>query len=170
MIRTIHTTAVALAATGLVLATAASAAAGAQHGDFEESYDGSFHLSADENPCGPWAVTIREVRTGGAKIVAPPGGQVPGEYHVNGAIDALIQLVPDDAQLPTYEGSYREKLNGVITGVDDYGNDEIRVAQYRLRAPMTGTDGSRLVLALSGKVTFDASGRMVVVRDSMTCA
>lgn len=94
---------------------------------------------------------------------------MPGEYHVNGAIDALIQLVPDNPQLPTCAGSYREKLNGVVTGVDDDGNDMMRVAQYRLRVPMTGTDGSRLVLAPSGKVTLDASGRMVVGRDSMTC-
>lgn len=169
MIRTIRTTALALAATGLVLANPASAAAGAQHDVFTESYDGSFHLSADENPCGPWAVTIREVRNGGAKIVAAPGGRVPSEYHVNGAINALIQLVPDDPQLPTYEGSYREKFNGVITGVTSDGDDEMRVVQYRLRAPMTGTDGSRLVLALSGKVTLNASGRMVVGRDAMSC-
>ncbi len=169
MIRVVHTTAVVVAATGFALGSATSATAGAQHGDFEESYDSSFHLSADENPCGPWAVTIGEVRVGGAKIVAAPGGQGPGEYHVNGAIDGQIELVPDNPQLPTYAGSYREKLNGVVTGVDDAGNDVMRVAHYRLRAPMTGTDGSRLVLALSGKVTLDASGRMVVGRDTMTC-
>lgn len=174
MIRIIHTT--ALTFTGLVLAFtnlvlgSDSAGARAQHGVFEESYDGSFHLSADDNPCGRWAGTIREVRSGSVKIVAAPGGQTPEEYHINGAIDASIEIVPDDPQLPSYAGAYREKLNGVITGADGDGDDVTRVAQYRLRAPMTGTDGSRLLLTLSGKVTLNASGRMVVGRDSMTCA
>lgn len=164
-----------ITAAGAVLAAATlalvpgNATAGAQHDLYEEEYDGSFHVSAEENPCGAWPATLREVRSGDARLVAAPGGQQPGEFHVNGAIDGTIAIVPDDPALPTYTGSYREKLNAIITGFDPDEGDVARIAQYRLRAPLTGSDGSRLVLALSGKVTVDATGSMVVGRDAMSC-
>ena len=160
----------ALASATLVLVSATSATgAPAQHDFFEETYDGSEYIAADENTCGPWAMTIHEVRSGGYRIVAAPGGQVTDEFHINGAVDGHVQLVPDDPNLPTYTGSYREKVNGVIVGFDEEEGDVARVAQYRLRIPVTGTDGSKLVLSLAGKMTMNANGRVTVSRDSYTC-
>lgn len=168
MSRLIATAGTTLAAAVLALVPS-SATAGAQHDVYVESYDDSFHVTAEENPCGSWPATLHEVRSGGAKILSAPGGQQADEFHVNGAIDGTLAIVPDDPSLPTFTGSYREKLTGIITGFDPEQGDLARIAQYRLRAPLTGSDGSRLVLAFSGKVTVNANGEMVVSRDSMSC-
>ncbi len=168
----IRSAALLTAAAGLSLATAVPAsAAPAQHFTFEESFFGSEALTAEENPCGSWAGTFNEARTGSYKILVPPAGRVDGEYHINGAVDGLVELTPDDPNLPSYSGSYREKANGVITGFDEeQGDDTVRVARYALRAVLTGTDGSRLVLSLNGKITINARGDVVVDREVETCS
>lgn len=164
----------AITAAGLTLSGATVTAAGAapaQHDTFVESYDGTQAFSAEENPCGPWAATLHVVRSGEYKIVHAAGGQSEGEFHVNGAVDGQIELAPDSPALPTYTGSFREKVNAVITGVDEEQGDLARVAQFRLRVPLTGSDGSRHVLAMSGKSTINANGDLVVERSSMmTCS
>ena len=157
-----------LAGGALWLALApAPALAGAQHGFFPEDYDAFEHFDAGEGFCVDWAGTFHEVRHGGYKIVAAPGGRVPDEVHVNGTVQGLVELVPDDAALPTYSGTYREKVDAVLVTVGD--EDVERVGQYRLRSTLHGTDGSTLDLVLSGKVTVDAQGRTVVSRDVFTC-
>jgi hypothetical protein len=159
-------------ACGLALVGAAAfpaAAAPAQHDVFVEQFDGSVHLAAADNFCGAWAATFREVRSGSYRILLPPGGRVDGEFHVNGAIDGRIELTPDDRTRPTYVGTFREKVNGVVIEVSEDG-DVLRVAQYRLRTTLHGSDGSRLVLRLAGKVTMNANGEVVVLRDSLSCA
>ena len=143
-------------------------AAGAQHTFFPEDYDAFEHFAAGEGFCVDWAGTFHEVRHGGYRLVAAPGGQVPGEIHINGTIHGLVELIPDDAALPTYAGTYREKVDGVLTELGDDGDVE-RIGQYRLRTTLRGTDGSSYALRLSGKVTVDANGRTTVERDSFTC-
>jgi hypothetical protein len=101
-------------------------------------------------------------------LVAAPGGQVEGESHVNGVIDGLVELIPDNAALPTYSGTYREKVNAVVTSFTAEG-DTSRVAQYRLRSTLRGTDGSSIDLLLSGKFTMNANGVVVVSKDTFTC-
>lgn len=158
-----------LAALLLVTGTPSpGSASGAQHAFYPESWDAYEHFGAGEAFCVAWAGTFHEVRHGGYDLVAAPGGQVPGEIHVNGVVDGLIELVPDDASLPTYSGTYREKLNGILTGTTDEG-DVTRIAQYRLRSTLHGTDGSSLDLAVSGKVTVNGQGTLVVERDTVTC-
>jgi hypothetical protein len=87
---------------------------------------------------------------------------------VNGVVDGFVELIPDDATLPSYCGTYREKLNGLVTISDE--TDDLRIAQYRLRSVPTGTDGSRLTLSLSGKITVNGRGDVVISRDEFTCA
>ena len=157
-----------LAAT-ITFASAGAADAGATHETYTESYDGSFAMTAEENPCGAWAATLHEVRSGSIKLVTAPGGREEGEYHVNGVIEGTLELVPDDATLPTYSGRYREKINAVITGFDPDSGDVARVAQYRLRSRLTGDGGQRLTLTLSGKLTVAGTGVLVVNRDALTC-
>lgn len=157
----------ALATTSLA-ALAVPAHAGAQHAVFPEEYDDTWTMDADENMCGPWPATLHEVRTGSYRIVAAPGGQVDGEFHVNGVINGLIELDPDaDGPLPTYTGTYREKVNGVIYSED--GEDAERVAQFRLRTVARADDGSTLKLVLSGKVTVNAKGRVASQREVASC-
>ena len=159
-----------IGAAALLLGAAAAPAAssGAEHAFFPEDYDAYEHFDAGEGFCVDWAGTFHEVRQGGYRLVAPPGGQTAGELHVNGVIAGVVELIPDDASLPTYEGSYREKVNGVLTEFSDEGDVE-RVSQYRLRSTLVGTDGTRLALRLSGKLTINANGRVVVERESFTC-
>lgn len=157
-----------LAAT-ITFASAGAADAGASHETYTESYDGSFTMTAEENPCGAWAATIHEVRSGSIKLVTAPGGREEGEYHVNGVIEGTIEIVPADPTLPTYSGGFREKINGVITGFDPDEGDLARVAQYRLRSRLTADGGQRLILTLSGKITVAGTGAMVVSRDALTC-
>ena len=80
----------------------------------------------------------------------------------------MVELVPDDASLPTYAGEYREKVNGVLTAITDEEDVE-RVGQYRLSSTLVGSDGSTLELRLSGKVTINANGVTTVERDVFSC-
>lgn len=161
----------AVLATSLVLASAGAAtAAPAQHETFVESWDGQQHLSAEENLCGHWAATLHEVRSGEYKLVQAPGGQSQDEFHVNGAVDGSVVLDPDDPALPTYTGSYREKVNAIVIGYDEEEGDLARLVHYRLRLPLTGSDGSALVIVMSGTLVVNAHGDLVSDRGSMTCA
>lgn len=164
----IFSTALVAAALTLTSGTAAIGAP-AQHGTFAESWQGQRHLSVDDNMCGPWAATIHEARSGTYRIVEAPGGRSSGEFHINGAVDGQISLTPDNPGLPTYSGSYREKVNAIVVGVDDEG-DLSRIAHFRLRAPLAGSDGSGLVLTMSGRFTTNAHGQVVTERFSFTCA
>ncbi|MGA8993230.1 MAG: hypothetical protein WB441_02870 [Nocardioidaceae bacterium] len=122
--------------------------------------------------CGPWAATIHEARSGTYRIVEAPGGRSEGEVHINGAVDGQIILTPDNPALPTCSGSYLEKVNTIVVGVGvgDDDDDLARVGHFRLRAPLTGSDGSGLVLTMSGRFTTDALGEVVTARSSFTCA
>ncbi|KGN32167.1 hypothetical protein N802_10605 [Knoellia sinensis KCTC 19936] len=160
-----------IAAVALTPATATAAPQRAEHQFVDAAFDGTEHLAAEDNFCGDWATTFHEVRTGGYRVHVPPGGQVEGEFHVNGVVDGFVELIPDDPSLPTYSGTYREKLNAIITGVDpETGDDILRVGQFRLRLPLKGTDGSALLLQLSGKWTVNAKGAPVVSREIFTCS
>mgnify|MGYP003543628413 CR=1 FL=1 len=48
-------------------------------------------------------------------------------------------------------------------------DDQERIAQFRLRSQLAGTDGSTLQLAMSGKVTLNGNGDVVVDRFHFTC-
>lgn len=159
-------------ATGLFLVLSGTPANGAaQHDLLVEESDEVWQLSADENPCGPWVADLHEIRQGTYRLLQPPGGQVAGEVHVNGSVDGWIEFDPDGSgPLPTYTGSYREKLNVILTGYSEETGDEIRVGQYRLKARLSAADGSRLVLDLAGKITVTARGDMVVARDLAACS
>ncbi len=162
---------ITLVGTAILLAAAAAGpatAGGAQHDFYPENYDAYEHFNAGEGFCVDWAGTFHEVRHGGYRLVAAPGGQQPGELHVNGIIDGRVELIPDDAALPTYSGDYREKVNGIVTEFTDEGDVE-RVAQYRLRSTLHGTDGSSLDLVLSGKLTINANGVATVEREVFSC-
>jgi hypothetical protein len=159
----------ALLALCLSTTIAPAHAGGAIHEIVPEQYDESEHFDAGEGFCVPWAATFREVRNGQYRLLTAPGGREPGEYHVNGVVAGSVTLTPDDPELPTYFGTYREKLSGVITGIDDEGFDVARVAQYRLRSTLRGNDGSTLELRLAGKMTATPDGRVVVSRDTFSC-
>src|SRR5215213_2865579 len=150
--------AAALAGAGAVPASAAPA----QH----EVFDAAEHLTAEENYCSPWAATFHEVRSGSYTLVLPGGRG--DEFHVNGAVNGFVELIPDDATRPTYSGTYREKVNSVVTQVTEDG-DVARIAQYRLRSTLRGTDGSQLILRVYGKTTLNANGEAVVSRDVVSC-
>jgi hypothetical protein len=151
----------------LAVLTAPAAAAPAEHEVYVETYDETEHLSAAENFCGRWATTFREVRNGTYRIVAPGGISRPDELHINGVVNGSITLRPDDSSLPTYAGAFREKLNGLVTVIDD--SDVERVAQFRLRSTLRGTDGSQLRLKLWGKITVNGNGDLVVERGDLVC-
>jgi hypothetical protein len=102
-------------------------------------------------------------------MLIPPGGQVPGETHITGAIAGLIELTPDDPSLPSYRGTYRETTTAVAIVAAEEGG-VLRVGQYRLRTALRGTDGSTIVLVLSGKVTVNGTGETIVQRDQVTCS
>ncbi len=59
-------------------------------------------------------------------------------------------------------------MNGIVTEFTDEGDVE-RVAQYRLRSTLHGTDGSSLDLVLSGKLTINANGVATVEREVFSC-
>lgn len=164
---------IVLTLAGAVLAVSATVApayaGGAVHELYPEEWQDTEAFAAGEGPCVDWAGTFHEARTGDYRIVAAPGGQVEDEFHVNGQIDGHVVLVPDDPALPSYEGDYREKVNGVITGFDEEQGDLARVSQYRLRVPLAGSDGSRIVLVMSGKVTENANGTVTVQRERFDC-
>jgi hypothetical protein len=159
-------------ATGLILALGVTPAnAAAQHDIFVEEFDDGWQLSADENPCGPWVADIHEVRLGTYRLLLPPGGQVAGEVHVNGSVDGWIDFDPDGpGPLPTHSGSYREKLNAIPIGFSEETGDMLRIAQYRLKVRLSAADGSQLLLELSGKITMNARGDVVVARDLASCS
>lgn len=164
---------IAFTLAGALLALPAAAAPayadGAVRELYPEQWEGSEEFGAGEGPCVEWAGTFHESRTGGYRIVAAPGGRVEGEFHVNGQVDGRVELVPDDPALPSYHGDYREKVNGVITGFDEEEGDLARISQFRLRVPLTGTDGSRIVLVMSGKLTENANGAVTVAREQYDC-
>lgn len=60
-------------------------------------------------------------------------------------------------------------MNGVLTA-RSMEDDSLRVGQYRLSARLVGTDGSSFHLWLSGKLTVNAQGTVVVSRDSFSCS
>jgi hypothetical protein len=161
--------ATAIALLAALAGAPAAQSAGAQHVHIPEEWDATEPFAAGDGPCVAWAGSFHEVRHGGYDLVLAPGGQVEGEVHVSGAVDGYVELVPDDPSLPTYTGSYREKLNAVAVGVDQYGEDLLRVAHYALATKLTGSDGSTMWLRLSGHTTMDAGGRVVVSRDEYGC-
>lgn len=161
-------TAVLLGLLAVGLAAPATAAP-ATHDTYVEEWDATERFAAGEGePCVPWAGSFREVRSGQIKLVTISSGPRAGEVHLNGVIDGYAEFVPDDGSLPTYAGTYREKLAGVLVGL---GSDEEqeRVLQFRLRGALDGTDGSTLTLVMSGKVTVTAKGDVVVARFRFTC-
>jgi len=160
--------AAALVAAALAIGALPAAGAPAQHDVFVEEYDAYEPFAAGEGPCVDWAGTFHEVRAGQGKLVSPGGARHPDEVHVNGVVDGFVELIPDDATLPSYSGTYREKLNALVTISDE--TEDLRIAHYRLRSVLTGTDGSRLTLSLSGKITVNGRGDVVISRDVFTCA
>lgn len=143
------------------------AAAPAAHDVFIEEYDAYEAFAPGEaQPCVPWAGTFHEVRSGQAKLVTISSGPRAGVVHATGVIDGFVEFIPDDGSLPTYSGTYREKLNAVLL---DLATDETRVAHFRLRSVLTGSDGSSLTLVLSGKSTLNGQGEVVVDRFRHTC-
>lgn len=149
----------------LLSATGASAAP-AQHDVLIEEYDAYEHFAGEDNPCGDWPGTLHEVRSGAYKVVLTQAGDDSMIGHVNGEIDGLFELLPDDPTLPTYSGDYREKLNVLALSSTEEG---VRVVQYRLRTVLEGSDGSALTLLLAGKVTVNGRGDVVVERDEFSC-
>ena len=159
---------VVLAALPIVVGVPTSAAP-ATHDVFVEEYEAYEPFAAgDGQPCVPSARTFHEVRSGEVKLVTINSGPQAGEVHVNGAIAGFIEYIPDDTALPTYSGTYREKLNGVLLELS-FEDDQSRIAQFRLRSRLAGTDGSSLRLAMSGKLTLNGNGNLVVDRFSFTC-
>jgi hypothetical protein len=160
--------AAALVAPTLAIGVLPAAGAPAQHDVYVEEYDAYEPFDAGENPCVDWAGTFHEVRAGQAKLVSSVGDGPSDEGHVNGVVDGFVELIPDDATLPSYSGTYREKLNVLVTISGQA--DDLLIAQYRLRSVLTGTDGSRLTMSLSGKITVNGRGDVVISRDEFTCA
>lgn len=165
---TTATLAASLVAAALALGALPAAGAPAQHDVYVEEYDAYEPFAAGEIPCVDWAGTFHEVRTGQAKLVLSTGDGPSDEGHVNGVVDGFVELIPDDATLPSYSGTYREKLNVLATASGEA--DDLLIAQYRLRSVLTGTDGSRLTMSLSGKITVNGRGDVVISRDAFTCA
>jgi hypothetical protein len=160
--------AVAIAALPLAVAVPASAAP-ATHEVYVEDYDAYEAFAAGgAEPCVSWAGTFHEVRSGQIELVTVTSGPQAGEVHLNGVVAGFIEYLPDDLSLPTYTGTYREKLNGVLLEMS-FDDDQSRIAQFRLRSQLAGTDGSTLRLAMSGKVTRNGNGDIVVDRFNFTC-
>jgi len=160
--------ALATAMVPVSLAVPASAAP-ATHDVFIEHYDAYESFAAGEaEPCVPWAGTFHEVRSGEVQLVTTTTGPHAGEVHANGAIAGYIEYTPDDSTLPSYAGSYREKLNASLLELS-FDDDQTRIAQFRLRSRLEGTDGSSLQLVLSGKVTLNGHGGVTVDRTTFTC-
>ena len=168
MRRTSSVVAAVLIAAAAVAGAGPALAAGAVHLYVPEEFDGTEHFAAGDGPCVGWAGSFHEVRHGGYRLVVAPGGQVAGEVHANGTIDGFVELVPDDPQLPSYSGTYLEKNVVVLTdpASDDGG---LRVGHYGLAVKLTGSDASTIWLRLSGHITVDGQGRVVVSRDRLRC-
>jgi hypothetical protein len=157
-----------LAVPALTLAASPAAAAPAQHDVFVDEYDGYVPFAAGEGPCVDWAGTLHEVRSAVFRVLEPGGARNPDEFHANGVVDGSVELIPDDPTLPTYSGTFREKANAIGTAAEE--GDDLRIAQYRLRSVLTGTDGSRLTLSLSGKITVNGRGDLVTERFELSCS
>ena len=108
------------------------------------------------------------MRNGEIKLVTINGGPRAGEVHVNGVVAGFVEYIPDDSSLPTCSGTYREKLDAVLLEMS-FEDEVERIAQFRLRSRLAGTDGSTLLLTLSGKVTRNGKGEVVVDRFDITC-
>jgi hypothetical protein len=160
--------AAALVAAALALGALPAAGAPAQHDVYVEEYDAYEPFAAGENPCVDWAGTFHEVRAGQAKLVLSIGDGPSDEGHVNGVVDGFVELIPGDGRLPSYSGTYREKLNVLVTISGEA--DDLLIAHYRLRSVLTGTDGSRLTMVLWGKITVNGRGDVVISKDDFTCA
>jgi hypothetical protein len=160
--------AVALGVLPLAIGVPASAAPAAHDVLIEESDVSEPFTAGESEPCVPWAGTFHEVRSGEMKQVTVNSGPHTGEVHLNGVIAGFAEFIPDDTTLPTYSGTYREKLDGVLLEFS-LEDDQIRIAQTRLRSQLVGTDGSSLQLVISAKVTRNANGDIVVDRSSFTC-
>jgi hypothetical protein len=146
-----------------------ASAAPANHDVFVEETDTYEAFAAgDAEPCVPWAGTFHEVRSGEIKLVTNATGPHAGAVHANGVVAGYIEYIPDDDSLPTYTGSYREKLNAALLQLS-FDDDQTRIAQFRLRSRLEGTDGSGLQLVLSGKVTLNGHGGVTVDRTTFTC-
>ena len=124
-----------MAALGLAPASAAPA----QHDVYDATFDGTEHFTADENFCGPWATTFHEVRAGQIKIVIPPGGQQPGDSPTASWMGASTWSRTTRGCRHTAGPTGR--TNAVITSIIDE-TDTVRVAQFRVRSTLRGTDGS----------------------------
>ena len=160
--------AVALAALPIALGVPATAAP-ATHDVYIEQYDAYEQFAAgDAEPCVSWAGTFHEVRSGEIQLITVTSGPQAGEVHLNGVIAGFIEYIPDDPSLPTYSGTYSEKLNGVLLELT-FEDDQERISQFRLRGELVGTDGSSLRMAMSGKVTRNGNGDVVVDRFNFTC-
>jgi hypothetical protein len=155
---------VSVLALGVVPATGAPA----QHDRFEEESDTTFSFGAGEGPCVEWAGTMREVRSTRYKVLTPGGARHPDELLTNGVVDGFVELVPDDPGFPSYAGTFREKVNGAVTVTED--GDELRIANYRARSVLTGTDGSSVTLVLSGKITVNGRGELVIDEEQFACS
>jgi hypothetical protein len=166
MLRSLITT--LIAAPALVLGASPALAGPAVHDVYVEEFDGYEHFAAGDNGCVPWAGLFHEVRSGEAKLLMPSGSRHPGEVHINFVVDGFVEFIPDDQRLPTYSGTYREKADGIVLSFSGEGELE-RVMQWRLRTTLRGTDGSTLTLRMSGKVTTNGQGDIVVARDSFSC-
>ena len=44
-----------------------------------------------------------------------------------------------------------------------------RISQFRLRGVLSGTDGTSLAIVMSGKLTINANGTVIVNRSDFTC-
>jgi hypothetical protein len=160
--------AVAIAVIPVAVAVPASAAPAA-HDVYVEDYDAYEQVAAgDAEPCVPWAGTVHEVRSGEIQLVTINSGPQAGEVHLNGVIAGFIEFIPDYTSLPTYSGTYREKLTGVLMELS-FDDDQERISQFRLRGDLVGTDGSSLRMAMSGKVTRNGNGDIIVDRFNFTC-
>jgi hypothetical protein len=156
-----------LAVSALAVGATPAVAAPAQHDVFVDEYDEYLPFAAGEGPCVDWPGTLHEVRSAKFKLLTPGGVRHPDEFHANGVVDGLVELIPDDPALPTYSGTFREKANAI--GRETEEGDELRIAQYRARSVLTGTDGTRLTLTLSGKITVNGRGDLVIDRFEFSC-
>jgi hypothetical protein len=83
-------------------------------------------------------------------------------------IAGFVEYIPHDTYLPTYAGTYQEKLNGVLLELS-FEDDQSRIAQFRLQSQQAGTDGSSLRLTMSGKLTLNGNGYVLVDTFRFTC-
>jgi hypothetical protein len=158
-----------VAAALLCATTPAVLAAPVQRDVYVESFDGTAHFGAGEDPsgCVPYAGTFHEERSGGYDLLSPGTGQRSDEVKVRGAIDGSVAFTPDrSADGPSYAGSYTERVTGWLVDPDA---DEFRVASLRLDGRLEGSDGSRLRLLLVMKLTVRPDGSVAAQRESLTC-